>query len=300
MSGVLQALSRALVETVAATEDGVVRVEGRQRLSASGIVWTADGVIVTASHVVERDEGLRVGLAGGRSVGARLLGRDPATDLAVLRAEAKDLSALPWAEPASLAVGGLVLALGRPGEKVLATLGVLSAIDGGWTTRAGGQIDHYVQSDAVMYPGFSGGPLLDAERRVAGLNSSALRQGLSLAVPLPTVRRVVEAILSGRPARRGYLGVTAQAVPLPATLAQSLGQATGLLLTHVEPRSPADQGRLVQGDTLVTLNGQPLRSLQDLQVVLGSDEPGQRVPLKLVRAGAVREAVVVLDERVSA
>jgi S1-C subfamily serine protease len=275
----------------------VVRVEGRKRLGATGIVWAADGVIVTASHVVERDADLRVGLAGEKSVPARLLGRDAATDLAVLHAEATGLSPLPWAEPASLSVGGLVLALGRPGEKILATLGVLSALDGGWTTRAGGQIDHYVQSDAVMYPGFSGGPLLDAERRVVGLNSSALVQGLSLALPTPTVRRVVETIMSGRQVRRGYLGVTAQAVPLPAPLAQSLGQPTGLLLTHVEPRSPADQGRLVQGDTLVTLNGQPLRSLQDLQTVLGADEPGRQVPLKLVRAGAVKEALVVIGER---
>jgi S1-C subfamily serine protease len=197
-------------------------------------------------------------------------------------------------------VGGLALALGRPGDKVLATLGVVSALDGGWTTRAGGLIDHYVQSDAVMYPGFSGGPLLDAEGRVIGLNSSALMQGLSLALPLPTVRRVVEMAPNGRTVRRGYLGVTAQAVPLPRVLAETLGQATGLLLTHIEPRSPADRGRLVQGDTLVTLDGKPLRSLQDLQHVLGANEPGREAPVRLVRAGAVREAQVVLGERAGA
>jgi S1-C subfamily serine protease len=297
MNGVLKTLSAALVEAVAAAEGGVVRVEGRQRLAASGIVWSADGVIVTASHVVERESDLRVGLADGHAVRAQLAGRDAATELAVLRAEASGLSPLPWAEPGALAVGGLALALGRPGDKVLATLGVLSALDGGWTTRAGGLIDHYVQSDAVMYPGFSGGPLLDVERRVIGLNSSALMQGLSLAVPAPTVRQVVETVLSGRTVRRGYLGVTAQAVPLPAALAETLGQATGLLLTHIEPRSPADLGRLVQGDTLVTLNGKPLRSLQDLQALLGANEPGREAPLQLVRAGAVREARVVLGER---
>ena len=297
MSGVLQALSAALVETVARAEGGVVRVEGRQRLAGSGIVWSADGIVVTASHVVEREDNLRVGLADGRSVRAGLAGRDAATDLAVLRAEASSLSPLAWAEPDALAVGGLALALGRPGDKVLATLGVLSALDCGWTTRAGGLIDRYVQSDAVMYPGFSGGPLMDVERRVIGLNSSALMQGLSLAVPAPTVRRVVETVLAGRTVRRGYLGVTAQAVPLPAALAETLGQTTGLLLTHIEPRSPADRGRLVQGDTLVTLNGKPLRSLQDLQLVLGTNDPGREAPVRLVRAGAVREARVVLRER---
>jgi S1-C subfamily serine protease len=298
MSGVLQAVSAALVETVAAAEAGVVRVEGRRRLPASGIVWSADGLIVTSSHALERERDLSVGLAGDRRVAASLLGRDAATDLAVLRAEANDLIALAWAEPDEAAVGTLVLALGRPGLKVLATLGVLSAVDAAWTTQAGGQIDHYLQTDAVMYPGFSGGPLVDGEQRVVGMNSSALVPGLGVAVPAPTVRRVVESLASGKRVARGYLGVTAQPVPLPEALARQLGQASGLLLTHVEPRSPADQGRLVQGDTLVQLNGQPLRDLRDLQTVLG--EPGRApLPLKLVRAGSLREATVTLGERVS-
>jgi S1-C subfamily serine protease len=297
MSDVLQAVSTALVETVAVAEAGVVRVEGRRRLPASGIVWSADGIVVTAHHTLEREHELRLGLAGGQSVPARLIGRDPSTDLAVLRAEAHGLAAPAWAEPASLAVGSLALALGRPGEKILATLGILSAVDDAWTTPGGGQIDHYVQTDAVMYPGFSGGPLIDAECRVMGMNSSALVQGLGVAVPLPTVRRVVEALLSGRSVRRGYLGVTAQAVPLPEALAESLGQATGLLLTHIEPRSPADRGRLVQGDTLVTLAGRPLRSLADLQAILGGEPAGAPVDLTLVRAGAVRSATLTLGER---
>lgn len=297
MSDVLQAVSSALAETVAGAEAWVARVEGRRRLPASGIVWSADGIIVTAHHTLEREHELRVGLPGGKTVPARLVGRDPSTDLAVLRAEAHGLPAPAWAEPASLAVGSLVLALGRPGEKILATLGILSAVAEAWTTPGGGQIDHYVQTDAVMYPGFSGGPLVDAERRVVGLNSSALVQGLGVAVPAPTVRRVIEALLSGQSVRRGYLGVTAQAVPLPEALAEKLGQATGLLLTHIEPRSPADRSRLIQGDTLVTLGGRPLRSLADLQAVLGGEPAGTDVALTLVRAGAVRNASVTLGER---
>jgi S1-C subfamily serine protease len=166
-----------------------------------------------------------------------------------------------------------------------------------WNTPGGGAVDHYVQTDAVMYPGFSGGPLLDVDRRVAGMNSSALVQGLGVAVPAPTVRRVVETLLSGKRIRRGYLGVTAQAVPLPEALAQHLGQEAGLLLTHVEPRSPAAQSRLIQGDTLVTLDGRPLRSLADLQAVLGGETGGSQVRLTLVRAGAVRDATVTLGER---
>ncbi len=297
MSEVLQAVSKALVETVAAAESGVVRVEARRRLGASGIVWSGDGVIVTASHVVERDHDIQIGPAGSQTATARLLGRDASLDLAVLRADARGLKALPWAEPESLAAGGLVLALGRPGDKLLATLGIISALDEGWTTPQGGPIDHYLQTDAVMYPGFSGGPLIDAEQRVAGLNTSSLVAGLSLAVPAPTVRRTVEAILSGRPARRGYLGITAQPVPLPDSLRQRLGQETGLLLTHVEPKSPAEQSRLIQGDTLVTLNGRPVRSLPELQAVLNGDQVGERVSAKVVRAGAVRDLDVTIGER---
>jgi S1-C subfamily serine protease len=148
-----------------------------------------------------------------------------------------------------------------------------------------------------MYPGFSGGPLIDAEQRVVGLSSSALVAGLGLALPVPTVRRAVEALLSGHPVRRGYLGVTAQPVPLPDAIRQRVGQETGLLLTHVEPKSPASQSRLIQGDTLVTLNGRPVRSLTDLQAVLSGEQVGERVPARVVRAGAVRELSVTIGER---
>ena len=297
MAELLKALSQALVETVAAAEAGVVRVDARRRLGASGIVWSEDGVIVTASHVVERDDDIQIGLAGGKVATATLLGRDPGTDLAVLRADARGLAAPAWTEPDALAAGGLVLALGRPDTKVLATLGIISAVDEGWTTPGGGQIDHYLQTDAVMYPGFSGGPLIDAEQRVAGMNSSSLVAGLSLAVPAPTVRRVVEGVLSGRPERRGYLGITAQPVPLPEAVRQHLGQETGLLLTHVEAKSPAEKSRLIQGDTLVTLNGRPVRSLAELQAVLNGDQVGERVAARVVRAGAVRELDVTIGQR---
>ena len=297
MADVLQAVSAALVETVAAAEPAVVRVDARRRLGATGIVWSSDGVIVTAAHVVERDHDIAIGLAGGQTAPATLLGRDGAIDLAVLRTEARGLRAPAWAEPGDLAVGGLVLALGRTSDRLLATLGIISALDEGWTTPQGGQIDHYLQTDAVMYPGFSGGPLIDAQQRVAGLNSSSLVSGLNLALPAPTVRRAVEALLSGRPVRRGYLGITAQPVPLPDVVRERLGQETGLLLTHVEPRSPAEKSRLIQGDTLVTLNGRPVRSLADLQAVLSGEQVGERVPAKVVRAGAVQDLNITIGER---
>src|SRR5258708_2293379 len=134
MAELLKALSQALVETVAAAEAGVVRVDARRRRGASGIVWSADGVIVTASHVVERDHDIQIGLVGGKSASATLLGRDNSTDLAVLRSDVRGLAAPDWAEPEPLAAGGLVLALGRPADQSLATLATIPAPDEPCTT----------------------------------------------------------------------------------------------------------------------------------------------------------------------
>ena len=297
MSEVLKQVSQGLVDLAVACQASVVRVEARQRLPSSGVVWSPDGLIVTASHTVEREHGIRVGLASGESVPARLVGRDKGTDLALLRAEAADLAAPAWATARPPAVGALVLALGRPGPNVLATLGVISAVDQGWRTPAGGFIEQYVQSDAVMYPGFSGGPLVGVDHQFIGISTSALVAGLSITVPAATVAQTVAALREHQRVRRGYLGVTAQAVTLPQALRDSLGQASGLLVTHVEPRSPAGNGSVVQGDTLVTLDGQPLRDLSDLMRVLAGDKAESTVAVKLVRGGQVRELPVRLAER---
>jgi S1-C subfamily serine protease len=147
---VLADLSNTLAQTVAASDPAVVRVEGRRRLAASGFVWSGDGLIVTANHVLRRDEGIQIGLADGRTVAASVVGRDPSTDLAVLRAEAGDLAPAKQAE--EVKVGHLVLALGRPGRTVQATLGIVSALGESWRTPMGGKIDRYLQTDVVMYP----------------------------------------------------------------------------------------------------------------------------------------------------
>jgi len=298
MSEFLSNLSQALAETVDTVGSGVVRVEGRRRLAASGIVWSADGVIVTADHVVRQDDNIGLGLPDGRSVTAALVGRDPTTDLAVLRAEGVTLTPPAWAEPDALSVGHLVLALGRPGHTVQATLGIVSALsEQGWRTPAGGQLDRYLQTDVVMYPGFSGGPLVNAAGQVVGLNSSALARGVSLTAPTPTLRRVVETLLQHGRVRRGYLGVSTQPVRLPAALAGQLGQETGLLLAAVEPGSPADKGGLLLGDTIVALADQPVRHHDDLLAQLSPDRVGRPVALKIVRGGQIQSLTVVVGEQ---
>lgn len=296
MSEALQGLSNAMADAVEAAGKSIVRVEGRRRMAASGVVWSADGVIVTAHHVVEKDE-VNVVLPNGEEVSATLAGRDPTTDLAVLKTGAKGLTAPAWADPSGLKVGHLVLAAGRPGRTVQATLGVISALGEVWRTPAGGEIDRYLQTDVVMYPGFSGGPLVSAGGELAGLNTSALLRGVSVTVPYPTVKRVTEMLLTHGRVRRGYLGVGAQPVRLPGSLRDALDQETGLLIASVESDSPAEKAGLLMGDTIVALDGQPVRHLDDLLALLSGDRIGKAVSVKIVRGGEVKELTATVGEK---
>ncbi len=297
MSQILLDLSNGLIENVKAVGPSLVRVDARRRHPASGIVWSADGFIVTAHHVVKRNAKISVGLPDGQTVAAELVGRDPSTDLALLRVEAQDLTPPAWVEPDGLAVGHLILALGRPGSTVQATLGIISALGGAWRTRRRGQVDRYLQTDVVMYPGFSGGPLVSAAGQVVGVNTSALVRGVSLALPATTVRRVVETLLAHGQMRRGYLGVGIQPVRLPEELAQQLEQETGLLLVSVEPGGPAEQGGLFLGDTIITLDEQPIRHHDDLLAFLSGDRVGTAARARILRGGQVQELEVLVRER---
>jgi S1-C subfamily serine protease len=290
----LQELSEALAQAVESAGPSIVRIEGRRRLPASGIVWAADGVIITANHVVKADE-VSVGLADGSTVKAAVAGRDPSTDLAVLRAEATGLQ--PAKRSEELAVGHLVLALGRPGHTVQATLGIVSALGESWRTPMGGQIDRYLQTDVVMYPGFSGGPLVSAGGQVLGLNSSGLARGVSLSVPVATLEATATTLLAHGRMRRGYLGISTQPARLPAALQEQLGQETGLLIISVEPDSPADQGGLVLGDTIVALDGTAVRHHDDLLAMLAGDRVGKKVPASIVRAGELQSINVKIGEK---
>lgn len=297
MADVLQSLSDDLAAAVESAGQSIVRVEGRRRQSASGIVWSADGLIVTAHHVLERDEGVSIGLPNGETVTASLVGRDPTTDIAVLRAEASGLTPASWVEIGAVKVGHLVLALGRPDADVQATLGVISALDKEWRTHAGGRIDTYVQTDVVMYPGFSGGPLVSAGGAMIGMNSSALARGMSVTLPAATIKRVAETLAKHGRVKRGFLGVSAQPVRLPDNIASSVGQETGLMLAAVEPDSPAATGGLLLGDVIVGIGGEAVRHMDDLLASLSGDRVGVSVPVRVVRGGQVQELQVTIGER---
>lgn len=298
MSHILTDLSTALAGITEGAGPHVVRVEARRRVPASGIIWSAEGTIVTAHHVIEWDEGIKIGLPSGETVRATLVGRDPSTDLAVLQADAHGLAGAPWGDLSALRVGHLVLALGRPGRSARVTLGVVSALGDSWRTPAGGELDRYLQSDVVMYPGFSGGPLVDAEGRFLGLNTTALLWGgTSLTVPPATVSRVVGTLLAHGRVRRGYLGIGLQPVELVPPLRERAGEDAGLLVVSVQPDSPAERAGLLLGDTLVRLDGKPVRDADHLASLLTEERIGAAMPIRILRAGEARELTVVVGDR---
>ena len=293
----LHTLSDSLAAVVEASGPAVVRVEARRHTPASGIVWSADGLIVTANHAVRRDDNITVGLADGQTTAARLIGRDATTDLAVLQIAGATTRPLPPASEAQMGVGHLVLALGRPGRTVQATFGIVSALGESWRTPMGGQVDRYLQTDVIMYPGFSGGPLVGAGGTLLGLNTSGLSQGVSLAIPAATVSRVVEALRAHGRIRRGYLGVSTQRVRLPEDAAAATGQATGLLVISVENGSPAAEGGLTLGDTLLSIGGRSIQSHEDLLAALSGEGVGQKEVVRVLRGGQVQELTVKIGER---
>lgn len=297
MANIMMELSNAMTEAINTASPGVVRVEGRRRMPATGILWSADGVIVTANHVVRRDDHINVGLDDGRSVPAILVGRDPATDIAVLRVEAGELSALVEANKQELGIGNLVLALGRPGKTVQATLGIVSALGNNWQTQLGGRIDRYLQTDVLMYPGFSGGPLVDGNGRLLGMNTSGIMGGVSLAIPTYTLSRVADTLLTHGRMKRGYLGVSTQKVRLPDDLHEELGQKTGLLIVSTESNSPAAQGGLTLGDTIVGIAGEKVRNHEDLLAQLTGDVVETAVSISIIRGGKIETFVVTIGEK---
>lgn len=301
MSATVQELSQNMASLVEQAGPQIVRVEARRRLPATGVIYRADGLIVTSNHVVERDDNITIGLSDGgpgdgTSHNATLVGRDPNTDLALLRVNASDLPAAGWNSASDLRVGHLVLALGRPGKTVQATLGIISALGGGWRTPAGADIEQYLQTDVAMYPGFSGGPLLTGDGKFAGLNSSALLRGISVTIPAATITRVVDTLLAHGRVPRGYLGVGIQPVRLAGDLHEGSGQETGLMIMSVEADSPAAQSGLLQGDVLVAVDGQPVRHVDDLQARLSGNQIGKQVSVKLVRSGQFHDFTVVVGQ----
>ena len=293
----LTALSDQLADVVARLAPSLVRVDDGSRLTATGVLWTADGLVLTTSHGVERDEDLTVELADGTRLPASVVGRDEETDVALLRVQSAGLPAIPQADPETVQVGQLALALGRPGSSGLqATLGIVSARQ---EAQDGGRPEYVLHTDAVLYPGFSGGALVNVHGQMVGLLNLGFGRGMGVALGLPIVAHVADALLAGGAVKRGYLGVSAQPVALPAALKTGLNvtQDHALLVVQVEPGRAADQAGLMLGDMLLALNGKPLGDVDDLRQTLRGLSAGQPLTLQIARGGAAQTLAATLGAR---
>jgi S1-C subfamily serine protease len=300
---VLGAFSDALAGAVAQAGASIVRVDARRRGGASGVVWGPGGTILPADHVLERDEDVTVGLADGRTVGATIVGRDPGSDVALLRLAAgaggEGAGLTPIARGGAPRVGSLVMLVARPGAGLATSLGVVSAVGGPSRTRWGGSLEGTIRTDATFFPGFSGGAVVDPAGRMLGLATSYRGWDYGLGIPLETLERVTGALTSHGRVKRGYLGLSSQPVAIPEALRQKLGleQESGLLIVGVESGSPAERGGLLLGDVLVTFAGQTVRHTDDLLAALGPERVGQPSPTRVIRGGEPRDLSVVAGER---
>jgi S1-C subfamily serine protease len=296
MSNVLVELSNAMVAAAEKVGASTVMVNARRRMPATGIAYSAD-LILTANHVVEREEGITVTLSDGTEVPATVAGRDHGTDLALLQLER------PLAKPAETTqeakVGQLVLALGRPSEAgIEASLGVVSVVGGPIHTRHGA-IDKYIRTDTTPFPGFSGGPLADAEGRVVGLNTSGFGHGVAITIPADLAWNIAEQLSKHGSVRRGYLGVRSQGVEIPEAAQKALKreQATGLLLIGVENGSPAETAGLMVGDIIVAIDGQPVRDHDELFARLSGDVIDKSTPVEILHGGQPQSINVKIGAR---
>jgi S1-C subfamily serine protease len=283
------ALSNELATAVQQAARAVFAVQARPRLASTGVHWRP-GLVVTANHTVRADEGLTLTRPDGRSVAGALVGRDPARDLAVLRVEAADVPVAEVADSDAVRVGHVVLALGA-GPR--ASWGVVSAI--GATRSAEGDL---FSLDLTLYAGFSGGPLVDAQGRVVGVNTSGMSRQMQLAVPAAAVSRTLDELVRHGRISHGYLGVGTQPVRVPDAMRQQLGldQELALIVVDVQPDSPAAAGLLI-GDLILSLDGHAVVDPVELRRLLRAERIGRRITARVVRGGQSRDVELTVGER---
>ena len=288
-------LSDAIANAVEAAGKFTVLVDARRRLPASGIAIAKD-LILTADHVVEREEDIKVILADGKESNARLAGRDEGTDLAVLKLD----SAL--ASPAEISktparVGQFVLAIGRTDkDKVESSFGTINAINGPIRTGRGGMLEQYIKTDFVSYPGFSGGPLINGEGQAYGINTSGFGGGGgAITIPMEIALKIADVLAKDGKIKRGYLGIRSQTVKIPADANRK--QETGLLIVGLEKDSPAEKSGLILGDILLGVNGVAIEHHDELFTRLSGDVVGKSTPMDVLRGGKLQVINVTVGER---
>jgi len=297
MSNTLKEFSADLTAAVEKGGASTILVDARKRYPASGIAYAED-LVLTADHVVTREENIKVMLSDGKSLSATIAGRDPGSDLALLRLAEKALSPAKTSE--DIKVGQLVLALGRPNSAGMqASWGIVTAISGPTRTFRGGLLDEYVQTETTPYPGFSGGPLVNTEGEVLGLNTSGLTRGSALTIPVKGAWRIADALAKHGSVKRGYLGVRTQTVEIPDAGRKALNreQGHGLLILWLEEGGPAAKSGLLVGDILVAISGQPVGDADDLFSALNTDTVGKSIAVEVLRGGRPETFQVTVGER---
>jgi S1-C subfamily serine protease len=289
----LDAYSQAVMQAVERAAPSVVHVSVRAGTrrgegGGSGLALTPDGFLLTNSHVVKRASAVTVTLADGSRWPARLVGDDPDSDLAVLRIDAPGLVPVTRGDSRGLRVGQLVLALGSPyGFQATVTAGIVSALGRSLRTGSGRLIENVVQTDAALNPGNSGGPLVDHRGAAVGVSTAAILpgQGLCFAIPLHTAERVAAALIRDGRVRRARIGIGGQSVPVPRALGRHHGLAAdrGVKVLSVEAGEPAAAAGVVRGDVIVSLDGQPVTDVDDLQRLLGETVIGRSLRIGLLR-----------------
>jgi serine protease Do len=293
----LDAYSQAVIAVSERLAPSVANLRSR-RGGGSGVVISSDGFIVTSAHVVERTRRVRASFVDGREHSAEVVGADPLSDLAVLRADSRDLVPAELGDAGALRVGQLVVAIGNPhGFTSTVTAGVVSALGRSLPTHGGRIVDNVIQTDAALNPGNSGGALADGRARVVGINTAVAGVGLGLAVPInDATRAIVAALMSEGRFRRAYLGIAGGTRPLPPRLARELARTAGVEIVEVVAGSPAAEAGLRPEDLLVAVDGTVVEKVDDVQRLMVGDRIGTSVRLDVLREGRRLELDLVPAE----
>ena len=299
MSAEWVALSNALAEATEKAASYTVAVHSEPRGSASGVIWRS-GLIVTAEHALRRDEEIQVTLPDGKVASAKLLGRDPSTDIALLKCEAAAAAPVSFGESTAFKPGQLALIVGRTRVSgPVAALGCVSLVTSERRIWGGAAISPYVRLDAALQRTAVGSAVVDANGQIAGIATPKFAPGGALALPVATVNRVVDALASKGHIPRGYLGVGLQPIRLPEYLRETLQrrEKTAVIVLEVEPEGPAQKAGVVIGDILIALGGKPVMRLEDVYAHLHGEQIGKPVSAEFLRGGERREVSIAVGER---
>ncbi len=297
MASSLASLSSDLAELVEKSAAPVVAVHGRPRFNSSGLHWSP-GVVVTAEHTLRHDDGIFVTTSAGDKLPAEVAGREPGTDLAVLRVKDLASATLQHADRSQPRPGALIVAIGRNRESAHAALGIVSSLAGPSQTWRGGKLDQVIRLDVALHPVASGSAVVDSSGKLVGMATPILSRAAAFAVPHTTVERVVQVLLAHGRLPQGYLGAGLQPIALPEHLTKGLGltASSGLMTVSVDQDAPAGKAGLTIGDVLLELNGQAVERPETMRPLL-ADMVGKTVAARILRGGQLMTLQIAVAER---